>query len=186
MLNDLLNWDKSIFIYLNNLGSEKFDFFWVNVTEITSWIPLIISLIVLVFFTFPKKEAWIIIVSLSFLLLITLGITDFIKDFVGRLRPNNDLSIEPFIRVLKNAEGFSFFSGHASSSFAMTTLAILVFRRSYKWVWVLLLWPLFFAYSRIYVGVHYPLDIICGATVGSILAYLIYQGYKRFSELYKE
>jgi undecaprenyl-diphosphatase len=186
MLNDLLNWDKNIFIYLNNLGSEKFDFFWVNVTDITSWIPLTISLVVLVFFTFPKKEAWIIIASFVFLLLITLGITHLTKEFFVRPRPNNDLAINPLIRVLKNAQGFSFFSGHASSSFAMTSLAILVFKRSYKWVWILLLWPLIFAYSRIYVGVHYPLDIICGAAVGTILAYLIYQLYKRFSELYKE
>ncbi|WP_276392792.1 phosphatase PAP2 family protein [Eudoraea chungangensis] len=185
MFKDILIWDKRILIYLNNLGSESYDLFWINTTDIASWIPLIISLIVFVFIRYPKKRASIIISAFVILLLFTLGFTDLTKSYFERLRPNNDMDIKPLIRVLVNARGFSFFSGHASSSFAMTSFAILLFREKNKWVWSLLFWPIIFAYSRIYVGVHFPSDILVGAVVGIFFAYIFYAIFNYLIALYK-
>ncbi len=181
MLNELLLLDKKLLLYLNNLGTENFDFFWLNVTDISTWIPLIVSLIVFIFYSYPLKPGLQVLGLFSLLLLLTLGLTDITKSFFERLRPNNDVEIEPLIRVLTDASGFSFFSGHASSSFAMTSLAIILFKKNNRWVWFLLFWPILFAYSRIYVGVHYPIDVLVGALIGVGLAKLVYSIYAKIT-----
>ena len=109
-----------------------------------------------------------------------LGITDLTKEFVARLRPNNNEEIKTIIRILRSPSSYSFFSGHASSSFSITTLVFLFLRPKYNWAWVLFVWPLLFATSRIYLGVHYPIDIIVGAIVGILSVLLFYKLHRRF------
>ena len=118
MLRQLLEWDRSTLVYLNNLGTEDFDLFWLVVTNINSWIPLYILLFTLIFLKYPKKEALFITCTIVLLLICVLGLTDLTKTYFERLRPNNDEEINGIIRVLYNAPGYSFFSGHASSSFS--------------------------------------------------------------------
>ncbi len=184
MLKHLLEWDRNTFIYLNNLGTEDYDLFWVIVTSITSWIPLYILLLALIFLKYPKKEALFIACTIVLLLICILGLTDIIKTYFERLRPNNDIEINSIIRILKNPGGFSFFSGHASSSFSLATISFLFLRKKISIIWLLFIWPILFAYSRIYVGVHYPLDIITGALIGIILGFLFYLFYVRFIKPY--
>jgi len=103
---------------------------------------------------------------------------------VQRLRPNNNIAINTFIRIVKDPSSYSFFSGHSSSSFSITTLIVLFLRKKVKWSWVFYTWPLLFAYSRIYVGVHYPLDILVGTLVGISSGILFYKIYNRFIKPY--
>ena len=184
MLKHLLEWDRNTFIYLNNLGTEDYDLFWVIVTNITSWIPLYILLLALIFLKYPKKEALFISCTIVLLLICILGLTDITKTYFERLRPNNDIEINSIIRILKNPAGYSFFSGHASSSFSLTTISFLFLRKKISIIWLLFIWPFLFAYSRIYVGVHYPLDIITGALTGMLLGFLFYRFYRSFIEPY--
>lgn len=184
MLKHLLEWDRNTFIYLNNLGTEDYDLFWVIVTNITSWIPLYILLLALIFLKYPKKEALFISCTIVLLLICILGLTDIVKTYFERLRPNNDIEINSIIRILKNPAGYSFFSGHASSSFSLTTISFLFLRKKVSIIWLLFIWPFLFAYSRIYVGVHYPLDLITGALIGMLLGFLFYLFYRRFIEPY--
>jgi undecaprenyl-diphosphatase len=184
MLRHLLEWDRNTFIYLNNLGTEDYDLFWVIVTNITSWIPLYILLLALIFLKYPKKEALFISCTIVLLLICILGLTDIVKTYFERLRPNNDIEINSIIRILKNPAGYSFFSGHASSSFSLTTISFLFLRKKVSIIWLLFIWPFLFAYSRIYVGVHYPLDLITGALIGMLLGFLFYLFYRRFIEPY--
>lgn len=184
MLERLLEWDKNTFIYLNNLGTEDYDLFWVITTNITSWIPLYILLITLIFLKYPKKEAFFITCTIVLLLLCVLGLTDITKAYFERLRPNNDIEINSIIRVLKNPPGYSFFSGHASSSFSLSAIVFLFLRKKLSIIWLLFLWPILFAYSRIYVGVHYPLDVLTGAAVGILLGFLFFLFYHKFIEPY--
>ena len=184
MLKHLLEWDRNTFIYLNNLGTEDYDLFWVIVTNITSWIPLYILLLALIFLKYPKKEALFISCTIVLLLICILGLTDITKTYFERLRPNNDIEINSIIRILKNPAGYSFFSGHASSSFSLTTISFLFLRKKISIIWLLFIWPFLFAYSRIYVGVHYPLDLITGALSGMLLGFLFYLFYRRFIEPY--
>ncbi|MGI9547885.1 MAG: phosphatase PAP2 family protein [Flavobacteriaceae bacterium] len=184
MLNKLLEWDKKIFVYLNNLGIEEYDTFWTVATEIISWTPLFILFFVLILLAFPKKEGIYKSLTVLVLLLFVLLLTDITKDFVERLRPNNNDQLKDLIRILRKPSSFSFYSGHAASSFSITTLVVLFLRRKIKWTWLFYLWPLIFSFSRIYVGVHYPFDIITGTIVGVLLAFLFYKIYGRFIEPY--
>ena len=96
------------------------------------------------------------------------------KNSFERLRPNRDPSINEFIRILKNNKSFSFISGHATTSTAVTLFMHLTLRKYYKYTLLFFIWPILFAYSRIYIGVHFPLDIICGALFGMLIGLLFY------------
>lgn len=174
MFDKLLEWDRETFIYLNSLGIEKYDFFWSTVTTITTWIPLYLFFLVLFFRAFPKKQALFSILTVVVMFVFVHTLTDLTKEIVERLRPNNDLEINSFIRILKSSQGYSFFSGHASSSFSITTIVVLFLRKEFRWVAVFYIWPLLFTMSRIYVGVHFPIDLMAGALVGSGSALFFY------------
>lgn len=184
MLDEILQWDRETLIYLNSLGIEKYDLFWLIVTNIYTWIPLFLFFFILIFWKYTKKEAIYVTLTVIGLIIFILVATDLTKDFFGRLRPNNNTEINSIIRILKNPPSFSFFSGHAASSFSITTIIVLFLRRKVKWSWVFYLWPLLFALSRIYVGVHYPIDIIVGAVIGAISAVVFYSIYTRLIRPY--
>jgi undecaprenyl-diphosphatase len=180
MLESLLDWDKRALIFLNGLGSEAYDAFWSLVTDISTWTPLFVLFFVLIMIQHRRKDGLLISLSVVILLLLTHLLTEFAKDFFERLRPNNDQQIKDFIRILRYPQGFSFFSGHASTSFAVTTLVFLFLRRNKGLLSLLFLWPLLFSFSRIYVGVHFPTDILAGAFIGTLLALVAYWFSKRF------
>ena len=184
MLERLLEWDKEIFVYLNNLGIEQFDTFWTVATEIKSWTPLFILFYVLILMAYPGREAFYKSFTVLMLLLFVLLLTHITKELVERLRPNDNEQIQHLIRILTSPKGFSFFSGHAATSFSITTLVFLFLRKKMKWIGLLFIWPIIFSFSRIYVGVHYPFDIIIGLSVGVLLAWLFYKGYNRFIKPY--
>ncbi|MER3373494.1 MAG: phosphatase PAP2 family protein [Allomuricauda sp.] len=180
MLKRLLEWDRDTFIYLNSLGIEEYDGFWSAITNIATWIPLFILFLVLLFLKFPKREAWFKFLTIVGLVIFITSITHWTKISVARLRPNNAEEINALIRVLKSPTDYSFFSGHASSSFSITTLVFLFFKKKMKWVVLFFIWPILFAISRIYVGVHFPIDILVGAVVGILSGLLFYKLYNRF------
>jgi undecaprenyl-diphosphatase len=180
MLEKILQWDKDTFIYLNSLGNEKYDFFWSMVTDISTWIPLFILFFIVIYLKYPRREAFFVTLTVIALTFFITTATDLTKEFVGRLRPNNDTEINTLIRILKTPITYSFFSGHAASSFSVTTLVVLFLNKRFRWCWFFYIWPLLFALSRIYVGVHYPVDIMVGALVGLLSAFLFYVMYIRF------
>ncbi len=177
MLEKLLEWDRATFIYLNNLGIEDYDLFWTTVTNFPTWIPLFILFIILIFVKYPKREAIFVLLTITLLTVFISFATDVTKNYFVRLRPNNDSEVNTLIRILKNPGTYSFFSGHTASSFSITTAIVLFLKGRFKWAWVFYLWPLVFASSRIFVGVHYPVDIIVGALVGILAAVGFYKGY---------
>ncbi len=179
MLEKLLEWDRSTFIYLNGLGVETYDTFWTTVTEISSWIPLFLLFGYLLYSTFSVREATTRLITVLLLAVFIIFLTHWVKLGVSRLRPNNDTTVNTVIRILKSPTDFSFFSGHASSSFAITLLMYLFLREHRKWVGLFFIWPVIFSISRIFVGVHYPMDIIMGALVGILSGFLFYMGYNR-------
>ena len=183
-MEQLKEWDSDLFVYLNSLGIEDYDAFWIFVTQIRHWVPLFILFFVLYFLAFRWKRAVLSILSLILAFVTTLGLTNITKSLVARLRPNNVDTLAEVIRVLQTPDNYSFFSGHASSSFVVTTFVVLTLRSKYKWIYVMYIWPLLFIMSRIYVGVHYPGDILVGAFVGTVIAILFYKSYKRVGSEY--
>ncbi len=179
MADGLVKYDQELLVYLNSLGSEIFDPFWILITTIEHWIPLFLLIVYLIFKKHPKNEALKIAITYTLLIISVLLFTELVKINVSRLRPSNDPEILGLIRIVTPASNFSFFSGHSASSFSLTVVSVLFFRKKTKWIWLLFIWPILFAYSRIYVGAHYPLDILVGGTVGSLMAFLFYSGYRK-------
>lgn len=180
MLEQLKEWDRELFIYLNSLGVERFDSFWVWVTQEENWIPLYIILFLLIIKAYPKKASLIVLGGYLSSFLITFGLTRLIKASVARIRPNNVTELQEVIRILQEPTYYSFVSGHTSTSMAISTFIVLVLRKHFKWIYFLYIWPFLFASSRIYVGVHYPADIAVGALLGVLVAYLVYLIVKKY------
>jgi undecaprenyl-diphosphatase len=170
MLQTLKEWDRELLVWLNSIGIENWDNFWLFITHIESWFALFIYFFILIFHFYGFKKGCIVLFGLFATVAITIAFTDFAKDFVARLRPNNVEALGDFIRVLQKPTNYSFFSGHASSSFAITTYIVLSLQKYHKYVYLFYLWPLLFVLSRIYVGVHYPSDIFVGTLVGTSIA----------------
>lgn len=178
-MEELFQWDAETLQYLNQLGSPYLDSFWIAVTHGATWIPLYLLIIGSFLLKETRKEALLKILTTVLALLLILVITHWVKEYVGRLRPNNDSQIKNVINVLKNAGGFSFFSGHAASSAVVASVAFLFLKKHSRWALLLFIWPVLFSYSRIAIGVHYPIDIIAGSVVGVVFGILVYRLYYR-------
>ena len=140
--------------------------------------PLFLFLLYLVFKKLGTKQTLYLVLFVAILLVFTDQIANLFKNGVQRLRPCNNPEINSFIRIVQSRPSFSFFSGHATSSMAVTTFLYLIFKKDFNYFWLLFLWPLIFAYSRIYLGLHYPLDIVSGYLCGAILAFLMFKLYQ--------
>ena len=178
MLDKILSLDQKLFVFLNSLGSETFDGFWLLITKQVYWTPLFLFLLYLIFKKLGAKQTLFLMLFVAVLLVFTDQIANLFKNGVQRLRPCNNPEINSFIRIVQSRNSFSFFSGHATSSMAVTTFLYLIFKKDFNYFWLLFLWPLIFAYSRIYLGLHYPLDIVSGYLCGAILAFLMFKFYR--------
>jgi undecaprenyl-diphosphatase len=177
MLDYLIHLDKKLFIYLNNLGATPFDAIWLLITKQINWTPFFLILLFILYKKLGTKKLGIAILVLAVLITFTNEITDIIKFSVQRIRPCNDETLLGLIRVVKDSDTFSYFSGHASNSTAAMMFVFLILRKHYKYSYLIFLYPVIFAYSRIYLGLHFPLDIISGYFFGSLTGFLFYRFY---------
>lgn len=184
MLEEVINLDKKLFIFLNNLGSEPFDGIWLLVTKQFNWIPFFLLLLVILYKKIGTKQLVIVLLTVAALITFTNEITDLIKFSVQRIRPCNDEELVGLIRIVKDSDTFSYFSGHAANSTAAMMLVFLILRGFYKYAYLIFLYPLIFAYSRIYLGLHFPLDIISGYIFGSLVGILFYRLYLKIISKY--
>ncbi|NHN26449.1 phosphatase PAP2 family protein [Flavobacterium jejuense] len=177
MLEHIISLDKELLVFLNGLGSEKFDPFWLLITKQLNWIPYFLILL----FILQKKIGWrnlgIALLFIALLITFTDQVTNLFKNHFQRLRPCKDLEINTIIRLVKCSDTYSFFSGHASNSSASMTFIFLVLRKYYKFAFVVFLFPLIFAYSRIYLGLHFPGDILTGYCFGVSFGIVFYKLY---------
>ncbi|MEE9407819.1 MAG: phosphatase PAP2 family protein [Polaribacter sp.] len=177
MLESILNKDKELLVYLNNLGSEQWDPLWLVITNQLYWAPLFILVFYLVIKSFGWKQGGLMILSMILLVTFSDQFTNFIKDSFERLRPNNDPEIKHLLRTLINPQSYSFMSGHATTSTFFAVYTTLLLKEKYNKIYLILLFPAIFAYSRLYLGVHFPIDISVGILVGTLFANIYYQLY---------
>ena len=174
-MNQILDWDKQLLLFLNNLGSPLFDSYWMIITNRLFNIFIYISLFI--YFTYLKswKHSVYLFFFTCLLVLFTDQITNLFKIEIGRVRPCHDIEIQQFVRLVKPTcgGGYSFFSGHASNSFALALFFSSVFKYNKFLFKSLILIASIVAYSRIYIGVHYPSDILFGSIFG-ILSGLVF------------
>lgn len=176
MIESLLQRDTEILIFLNNLGSEQWDGFWLALTNQFHWSPLFALLLFLLFKKFGWKHSLLLLLFIAAMVAFSDQFTNFIKHSFERLRPCNTVGVVEKLRSFAyKPGGYSFYSGHASLSMTFTIFMILLLKKHYKYIWFLLIFPLFFGYSRIYLGVHYPLDIFTGYLAGIIWGILFYR-----------
>ena len=175
MLEKLLSLDQQAFVFLNGLGSQKFDPFWLFITNQSNWTLLFVTVLYFIYKKTGTKQTLLLVLFIVVLVTFTDQTTNVIKNAVQRLRPCNNKDIMGYIRIVKSSETFSFFSGHATNSMAVATFIFLLFKSKFKYLGFLFLWPIVFAYSRIYLGLHYPLDIISGYIFGAFSGLLCYK-----------
>lgn len=179
-MEELIQLDKELFLYLNTLGTTSWDGFWAFISEKTYWIPLYILLLYLLHKNFGLNRTILILGLTLLMVLLTDQITNLFKDGFQRLRPCFTKEFEGIMRPVacERRGQFGFTSAHASNHFAVALLLGLIFKSKFKWMLtVLLIWAAFISYSRIYLGVHFPLDVICGAMMGLILGLGFYKLY---------
>lgn len=159
------------------MGSETWDGLWLAITNKLTFIPLYAVLLFLLHKKYGAKSLLIFVVVIVLMITFTDQITNVFKRFFERPRPCGEDGLINQMRFIAVRCGkYGFFSGHSSNSMAAAVFAGLMLRPYYKnLIFILLFWSAVVAYSRIYVGVHYPLDIFCGLAFGAISGFLFYK-----------
>ncbi len=180
MLEQLIEWDKTVFLFLNHTHTPFWDhFMWIYTGRLT-WAPLIVALL-FVLFRKNRKEATLVVVALA----LTITLCDqfastLCKPYFARFRPAQDPDFSPLVQIVNGYRGgrYGFISSHAANSFGAVVLLALIFRNRLFTI-TGLAWAAVNCYSRIYLGVHYPGDILAGTIAGVVIALLIYIMWKR-------
>lgn len=175
-INDI---DTKFFLFLNGIHNDFFDDFFYIITKTVTWIPLYVILILLFVFSQKNKR---LLKTLVFLLGVALLVaaTDmvsarFFKPFFARLRPCQEPALDGLVHIVRGHCGglYGFISSHAANLFGIATYSHIMLKDKYRYTWLLFLWAALIGYSRIYLGVHYPGDVICGALVGAAFGYIL-------------
>ncbi|MAZ28613.1 MAG: phosphatase PAP2 family protein [Cytophagaceae bacterium] len=166
--------DHDLFLWLNNWGNESWDGFWLIVTSKWSSIPIYAILLFLIYKKYGVKGTLITLVAVALLITCTDQLANLFKHGFERRRPCGQEGIKELARFIAPRCGrYGFFSAHAASSMALAIFVGNMLRDRYKWIVVVLIfWAVLIGYSRIYLGVHYPGDVLVGFIVGGILGYI--------------
>lgn len=181
MIEEILKLDSKLFLYLNNLGTSKFDIFWISLSKIEANILMYFFLILLFFYIQKIRPKLIYIFYLFLIIALMIAITDqganIFKDSFQRLRPCYNESIIDSLRLVKENCGgkYGFFSAHASNSFSLAIFFGLLFINRIRYIiMITIVYASLISYSRIYLGVHYPIDIFFGGFFGIFVGFVMY------------
>lgn len=188
ILQALKYWDTVLFIKINNDWTNGFlDSIIPWWRDQNTWIPLYLFLLLFLLFNFSKKSAWLYILTA----IITVVLTDqlsstVLKNVVNRTRPCNDPFLKYQIRLLLSycPSSGSFTSSHATNHFGAATLFFVTLKPYFKnYTYLFFFWAATISYGQVYVGIHYPLDVIGGAVFGSCIGLIMAKLFNKYARL---
>ncbi len=178
-METLLELDKELFFFLNGLHTDWLDPVMYYASQKYTWLPLYAFLLALIIRSYGWKSLWWV-VAIALTITIADQVTSgMMKPYFERFRPSNDPSFETgLVHIVNEYRGgrFGFASSHAANSFGAATILFLILRPFYRHTGWLFLFAAFVSYSRIYLGVHYPGDVLVGGAIGAAAAWICYTG----------
>lgn len=172
--------DKKLLLALNGSGCQFFDYTMLYYTKTLTWVPLMIVLL----FILWKNNSWKQFLLIAVMIAVTVTICDQVasgicKPVFQRFRPSKAPDMAGLVQLVDNYKGgglYGFCSSHASNSFGVALFLILLVRNR-VFTATLLVWAAIHSYTRIYLGVHYPGDVLCGMLIGLAAGYAVYRLY---------
>jgi undecaprenyl-diphosphatase len=183
MIEYLNTYDTKLFLFLNSHHNTFWDAVFWSFSHTLVWIPLYAFILAVILIKY-KKHSWLVLLSVIVLITMSDQISSgIIKFLVERLRPSHNPELAGLVHIVRNYKGelYGFVSSHAANTFAVAVFIALLFRNKI-YSWCIFIWPISVSYSRIYLGVHYPGDILGGALVGIGCGFLIYYLFKKIIE----
>ena len=177
-INSLVHFDQELFLRLNGAHVPWLDNIMYWVTYKFTWIPMYLVLILLTVKAEGKKSIAIIVTVLVAVIIADKITSGLMKPYFARYRPCHEPLLAGLVHEVNGCGGsFGFASSHASTSFAVAMVWFTLLKDKVKYMWVLLAWAALYSYSRVYVGAHYPGDILVGALVGILTALICIRLY---------
>mgnify|MGYP000064821685 CR=1 FL=1 len=175
MLEQLKEVDEALFLFLNGIRADWLDPIMFQMTQTITWIPFYLVLIFFIYRQDPKNSWWVF-AGVAFSILLADQLTSgFMKPYFERLRPCHDDRWDGQIFNYGRCGGlYGFVSSHAANTFAIAMFLNLKMKGKLKYLPWLFLWAAVISYTRIYLGVHYPFDVILGASIGLAIGFLVW------------
>lgn len=183
MIDFFLELDRDLFLELNSYHAPWLDIVMMFVTKTYVWVPLY-AVIAYFIFKIHGKQGFLILTCIALTILLADQVTStLMKPYFERLRPTHDPELAGLVHIVDDYRGgkFGFASSHAANTFGLAMFVFLLFRQHTRMVRWIFVWALLVSYSRIYLGVHYPGDIIAGGVVGAICAVGCFVLYQKIS-----
>ncbi|MEO5594391.1 MAG: phosphatase PAP2 family protein [Chitinophagaceae bacterium] len=179
--------DKKLFFFVNNrMANSFFDTTMPFLREQNIWIPLYLFLLVFALVNFGKRGWLWILFTVCTAAACDLVSSRLIKEHIFRLRPCQNPDLADHIRILANycPQSSSFTSSHATNHFGLAMFIVVTLRASTSpWIRLFFVWAAIICFSQVYVGVHYPLDVISGGLLGCLLGYIIALFFNNYAGL---
>ena len=179
MIETLIELDKQLFLVFNGMHTAWLDPVMQLFSKTVASIPLYAFLLYQLYRSY-KQRTWGILLSIGLLILMTDQFTTgLMKPLFERLRPSHEPSLHGLVHLVDGYVGgnYGFASSHAANTFGVAMFLSCLLRREKPWIKWLFLWAAFVSYTRIYLGLHYPGDIIVGALVGVLFGWLVFKLY---------
>ena len=179
MIETLKQMDIEAFLWLNGWHSAFWDAVMYAITYRLTWFPFYGLLIYWLARRYRWKAVWRVLALILIIVLADQTASGMFKPYFARLRPCHEPALQALVHTVGGCGGsYGFVSSHAANTFGLATALWLLLRREVKWARYVFVWAALVTYSRIYVGVHYPLDLIGGGLVGAFYAFTVLYGFQ--------